>query len=118
LAIVDISWLRRAYPTAFLAIFDPSASERPLFRLECFNAGANMVAHDIDSLLRTFHEAVIPAGTNGGRMTCPYCQLTNLTDREMWFHCPAYHINYPNGAPLSKICPICSKPVRQPMQVI
>lgn len=114
---VDISILRRAYPTAFIAIFDPSASEKPLFRLNSFESGANMIAHDVETLRQTLVEVVIPAGMNGGHYSCPYCQLGNLTEHDMWLHCPAYHINFPNEYPMSNVCPICLKQVNRPLQV-
>ena len=108
--VVDLSWIRRAYPTAFIAVLDPSASENPAWRLNCFNAGANMVAHDISSLVKTITECVLHAGSNGGRLTCPYCQLTNLHEDELWRHVPAYHVNWPAEVPiLNPECPICNK---------
>lgn len=109
--------LRRSYPTSFLAIFDPSASEQPAFRLQCFDAGVNMVAHDVETLRQTLTEVVIPGGTNGGHLSCPYCNLGNLTEHDMWQHCPTYHINFPDEYPMDNICPICHKQVSQPLQV-
>lgn len=88
-----------------------------MHRVHCIQAGANMIAHDSPSLVKTLVEAVIPAGLSGGRYSCPYCQLQNLSEEEMWFHCPAYHINWPNDVRISKICPICSREVNGPMQV-
>jgi hypothetical protein len=116
--IADISWIRKAYPTAFIAVFDPSASEKPNYRASCFDSGANMVAHDVPSLVRTIEEAVIPAGREGGRLTCPYCSLKNLSSKEMWYHCPAYHINWPNEQLVTNNCPICREQLREPLQVL
>lgn len=114
---MDISWVRRAYPTSFIAVFDPSAAENPLFRFQCFEAGANMVAHDAESLAHTLQEAVIPAGNTGGHLSCPYCHLGNLSETELWFHCPAYHVNYPENMVSTNVCPICQKQVKQSLQV-
>jgi 8-oxo-dGTP pyrophosphatase MutT (NUDIX family) len=117
LLLVNVSLLRGTYPTSFIAIFNPSASEQPLYRLEAFEAGVNMVAHDVGTLRQTLTEVVIPAGMSGGHFSCPYCQLKNLSERDMWLHCPTYHINFPNEYPMSNICPICNKQVNRPLQV-
>lgn len=78
-----------------------------------------MVAHDADSILRTVSEAVIPAGRHGGNYMCPYCNLCNLSEKELWYHCPAYHINWPNEVFVTKECPICRQSLNnQPLQVI
>lgn len=105
------------YPSSFLAIYDPSAAQNPKFRLDCFNIGANMVAHDLASLLYTIQVAVLPSGQGGGRLECPYCRQAGFTEQELWYHCPAYHINWPQEVHLTKECPICRKKVNQPMQV-
>lgn len=115
--IVDLSWVRRAYPTCFIAVHDPTAAEKPNMRSSCFEAGANMVAHDVKSLLFTLKQSVVPAGSHGGRLTCPYCSLHNLTETELWYHCPAYHINWPNEVFVTNECPICRDTVNGPLQV-
>lgn len=115
--LADISWVRRAYPTAFITVFDPMAAFRPSTRMQSFEAGANMVAHDVPSIIRTLSEAVLPT-ENRGNITCPYCMMTNLTAREMFFHAPAFHIGWPNYVPVAEECPICRKRLhRRPLQV-
>ena len=114
---VDVSWLRRAYPTSFIVVYDPTAAERPVLRSEIFDAGANMVAHDVMSILFTVKQAVLPAGLHGGSYTCPYCSLHNLTETELYYHCPAYHINWPNDVFVTKECPICREHISGPLQV-
>jgi hypothetical protein len=76
-----------------------------------------MIAHDVDSLIRTISEAVLPAGKHGGRLTCPYCNLTNLTEEELFYHCPAFHINWPNSIFVTNECPICKESLHEPLQV-
>ena len=51
---------------------------------------------------------------------CPYCGLDGLSEREMWFHCPAFHINCPNDEESThrQQCPICREVPRDPMQVL
>eukprot|EP01033_Poteriospumella_lacustris_P000130 gene130-81_t len=103
------------YSTAFIAVFDPDAAEQPVYRLQSFDAGVNMVAHDVETLRQILTEVVIPSGLNG-HFSCPYCNLGNLTEYDMWLHCPAYHINFPNEYPMSNVCPICQKQVNRPLQ--
>lgn len=114
--VVDLFSLRRMYSTAFIAVFDPDAAEQPVYRLQSFDAGVNMVAHDVETLRQILTEVVIPSGLNG-HFSCPYCNLGNLTEYDMWLHCPAYHINFPNEYPMSNVCPICQKQVNRPLQV-
>lgn len=113
----SISWVRRSFPLAFVAIFDPSSSEDPCFRLKCFDAGANMVSHDVQSLLHTLETCVLSIGRSGGRYACPYCPATGLTERDLYYHCPAFHINIMNENIADSFCPICEVRIRSPMQV-
>lgn len=75
-----------------------------------------MIAHDVQSIIRTLTEAVLPL-SGLGHLTCPYCQLPHLTANELFFHAPAYHINWPNDIPVGSSCPICRKSLHQPLQV-
>lgn len=75
-----------------------------------------MVAHDVGSLIHTIEEAVLPAGSTGGNYICPYCSLRNLSEKELWYHCPAYHINAEQV--LMGNCPVCRQRISEPMQVI
>lgn len=117
LLIVTLRWLRRTFPHTFLSVFDPSAAEDPCFRMACFDEGANMVAHDVNSLVSTLDIAVTGAGRSGGRFICPYCRMPNLTERDLYFHCPTFHINCSNNAGSNEQCPICDQQVRGPLQV-
>ena len=82
-----------------------------------------MVAHDISSLLQTLNEAVLFNAESHDTLgsynlyQCPYCQLKGLSEAEMWFHIPAYHINWPNNVPVTDICPICNDYYNKPLQV-
>mmetsp|Transcript_11987 Transcript_11987/g.19804 ORF Transcript_11987/g.19804 Transcript_11987/m.19804 type:complete len:277 (+) Transcript_11987:432-1262(+) len=75
-----------------------------------------MVAHDISSILKALRVAVIPSGLSG-RYSCPYCPFRNMTERDIWYHCPTYHINWPTGNEMSAECPICRERLRTPLQV-
>lgn len=113
----NLNWLRRSFRTTFLAVYDPFSSQDPCFRLHCFDLGVNMVAHDVQSLMNTLNSSVIPAGRSGGNFSCPYCQLGFLSEQDMWFHCPAFHINMPNSQATGEVCPICDKRLYGPLQV-
>eukprot|EP01041_Mallomonas_annulata_P006886 gene6886-13962_t len=104
----------------FIALFRPEAAEQPSLRLSMFEAGVNMVAHDIQSLTDTLQRAVIPSALTStsrkGNMCCPYCGLSGLTEDDLWNHFPAFHINWPNiDEPIE--CPICHHMVNDPLQV-
>lgn len=119
----DISWIRRAYPTSFISIFDPTAIDRPHMRLAAFDAGANQVAYDILSVRQVITQSVLPSPINSSfpskqRYTCPLCRLENLTEDDLWRHLPAYHINMPNDLQINMSCPVCQKRLkREPLQV-
>mmetsp|Transcript_14580 Transcript_14580/g.21977 ORF Transcript_14580/g.21977 Transcript_14580/m.21977 type:complete len:351 (+) Transcript_14580:100-1152(+) len=112
----DISWARSSFPKAFVAVYNPSAAYNPNVRLMNFDAGANMVAHDIASLVTTLCKAVLYAGSGGGYYECPYCNFHSLTEDELRSHLPAYHINWPHNRGAVR-CPICRETVRKPLQV-
>mmetsp|Transcript_20441 Transcript_20441/g.20561 ORF Transcript_20441/g.20561 Transcript_20441/m.20561 type:complete len:366 (+) Transcript_20441:151-1248(+) len=99
----------------FIALLRPSAAQDPAMRLSLFDAGANMVAHDVDSLIQTMDLAVMNTARRGN-LTCPYCGLNNLNEDELWHHFPAYHINW-SSFTTPYHCPICNEQTRDPLQV-
>lgn len=113
---VDISWVRRSYPKTYIIIFQPNASTNPELRLQYFDAGANMVAHDVSSIINTLTTAVMNVGNNGGFYVCPYCDYHSLTEEEMWYHMPTFHINCKNESKRVQ-CPICQELTHDPLQV-
>jgi hypothetical protein len=116
--VSDVSWIRRAYPTAFISVFSPSSVENPHYRLNAFNAGANQVVYDIETLMTTITEDVV-LGPLTGNYHCPYCGIRNMSEDELWIHCPAYHINWPNDVHVTNTCPICQLNLNsEPLQVI
>jgi hypothetical protein len=112
----DISWTRRAFSKAFIAIYDPSAAYNPVARLRYIDAGASMVAHDVSSILKTLTKSVLHVGMSGGNYRCPYCNFYSLTLQELRDHMPVYHINCPRDKG-SIECPICRKDIYKPLQV-
>ena len=112
----DVSWARRAFPKAFIAIYDPSAAYNPELRLRYIDAGASMIAHDVDSIVVTLTKSVLHVGESGGSYTCPYCDFYSLTEKELRDHMPVYHINCPRDKG-SIQCPLCRKTVYKPLQV-
>jgi ADP-ribose pyrophosphatase YjhB (NUDIX family) len=112
----DISWIRRVFKKAFVVVHDPSAIENPQQRLRWFDAGSNMVSHDIESLVSTL-SGVLSSGYNrDGIYTCPYCDFHTLTEDELRAHMPMYHINWPNTRD-GIDCPICRQIIYKPFQV-
>ena len=112
----DVKRIRRAFPTSFIALFRPEASEIPTIRLSMFEAGANMVAHDVNSLIVILQRAVLLNNKRKGNLICPYCGLSGLTEDDLWYHFPAFHINWPNENS-SVQCPICGYRHHEPLQV-
>jgi hypothetical protein len=132
----------RVKASVFIAVVSPRAADDAHFRLACFDAGANMVAHDTASLVKTITECVdfssdsrasegtahVEAGqTAGGRVLrskpttylCPYCKLSGLKYYQLRKHCPAFHINVSNSCEMTTICPLCDTDIGDsvPMQV-
>lgn len=113
----DISWIRRIFKKAFVVIHDPSAVDNPQRRLRWFDAGGNMVSHDLESLVSTI-SGILASGNNSsdGMYTCPYCHFHTLTEDELREHVPLYHINWPDTQGPIK-CPICHDLIYKPFQV-
>ena len=112
----SVQWIREYFPTAFIGVFQPELVNCPETRYKFFKAGANMVSYDTISIIQTITNAVFPTGKGGGTLTCPFCGLTDLTEDELWYHMPAFHINVPNEK-TPKSCPICNKLSKKPIQV-
>lgn len=108
--------IRNTYPTSFVCIYDPGMMNNPFKRLQYFDNGINMVAHDIQSLLKVLNESVLFSGDNNGVYQCPICNLDGLTERELFYHMPTYHINIPNEC-VPQFCPICGPLTSKPLQV-
>jgi hypothetical protein len=111
-----ISKTKEAFPMTFICIYDPSLATNPIRRLHLFDRGANMVAHDIQSLLKVLSESVLFSGECNGSYQCPVCGLEGLSETEFWLHLPAYHINVPNER-MARSCPICQRSTNKPLQV-
>lgn len=100
----------------------PEAATKPFYRLALTDAGCNMIAHDIESILKTLHDAVIftnIANSSSRAYRCPYCHLQNLTELEMWLHIPTFHVNFPSDSRINdERCPICfDENYKRPLQV-
>jgi 8-oxo-dGTP pyrophosphatase MutT (NUDIX family) len=111
----SIRQLRDQFRTCFILYFDPNLSHCPARRLTLFDYGVNMVAYDLSSIHQVLSESVLFAGLNHGCISCPICRLPNLTEEELWYHMPSYHINAPNEK-FSKKCPICGEMASRPLQ--
>jgi 8-oxo-dGTP pyrophosphatase MutT (NUDIX family) len=116
LSELDVRCYRDRYPTSFIVFYDPPSSSDPHKRLNYFDWGVNMVAHDVVSIISILSDVVLPAGRNGGTLSCPDCGMSNLSSYDLWLHLPAFHINTPNETYARK-CPICDKLARKPLIV-
>lgn len=94
----------------FVCVYSHTAASTASVRLACFDAGANMVTADPESLQQALSR-VVQEGTSTGvsTYTCPVpsCRLGGLSEDELWTHLPLYHSNldFPRGTE----CPICRK---------
>jgi 8-oxo-dGTP pyrophosphatase MutT (NUDIX family) len=111
-----ISNARQLYPLAFICVIDQSLIINPFRRLSLFDHGANMVSHDAPSLVCVLSESVMFSGDKNGPYQCPACGLEGLSEIELFYHLPAYHINTPNEG-IPKNCPICGPLLKTPLQV-
>jgi len=69
---------------------------------------------DVSSVQRAI-QLVHLQNSQPGRFTCPYCNLSNLSEDSLWHHCPLYHIQERNDLRIT--CPICGarcEPDRDP----
>eukprot|EP01084_Bolivina_argentea_P317388 550292_1 len=102
---------KKINPKLFICIIDIEASESAVFRTKCFNYGANMVTNDHHSLKQVLN-IIGNKGFNGpGDYICPYCQMNDLTEDELWHHVPLYHVN--DAQPGTIKCPICDEEKRR-----
>jgi ADP-ribose pyrophosphatase YjhB (NUDIX family) len=107
---------RQLHPRAFICLYDPCLVINPSRRLSLFDHGANMAAHDVSSLVCVLSESVMFSGDNNGSYQCPACGLEGLSESELFYHLPAYHINISNEE-IPRNCPICGPLLRTPLQV-
>ena len=93
---------RQQNGTLFIIIFSNNANESAIFREKLFNLQCNMVTKDILSISKVY-EIICNAKNNYllnkdnksiSFYKCPYslCNVKNLTENDLWFHYPLYHI--------------------------
>lgn len=107
--------IREKNTKLFIIIYSINANESAIFRETCFKLSCNMVTIDPISISKVY-DVIATAKynhvqyANDKSMTfyqCPYpqCGVTNLTEDDLWRHCPLYHIGTPNAQRID--CPIC-----------
>ncbi|CEG46388.1 nudix domain containing protein [Plasmopara halstedii] len=115
----------------FLCVFSPQLAEHPMARYQCFQEGASMVTESLDAVRdvlafiascgqengNNYHLRRKSRGRSGGRdgFTCPFCNMNDMNEDQLWRHCPLYHINEKNTDGIN--CPICRETPRGPFQV-
>jgi hypothetical protein len=96
--------LRSKNKTCFIIVFNKSASENPLQRIELFYLDVNMVTCNISSIEFVIKQ-IIKIKKNKGNLICPICEEHSLSEDSLWLHLPLYHINYEQNKKLT--CPTC-----------
>lgn len=107
--------LRRRWPQTFVcaAVAEPSGSAVPCpaaMRHRLFEAGANMVSH-VKAHVEEAKAAVLRARPTqaGGGLRCPVCRCGGLTEDQLWWHLPTFHISCRSATLLRGECPLCGK---------
>jgi len=91
----------------FIVIFSYTASNTPKLRYDCFAAEVNMVTDCLQSLKKVLAQ-INKTLIYPGKLTCPYCNFSSLTEDGLWIHLPLYHVNVSNSIKISS-CPLCLK---------
>lgn len=108
----SLEFLRNNHPHSFIAVFDAIIAKKPSARLSCFNAGVNMVTSECSDLIKVFMLAIWKVGKKMGALSCPLCGMPGLTETELWYHCPTYHINMLEQKLRCPICETSAEPVQ------
>ena len=104
--------VRKTCPQTFTIVHSPQVSRSARGRLDCFRAGARMLAHDaaaveqgLRSVVRQFDAVALP-NQSGRVYSCPECGLAGLSEDALHLHFPLYHsmeMTRPHD------CPICDR---------
>ena len=108
-----LSTVREWCPQVFICVYGNGIECNPHLRYWCYERGASMATAE----LRAIEEVIAMLRTEAcrqGHYTCPFCHKTNLTEDQLWQHCPLYHINEVNT---SRRCPLCNHASKHPFQV-
>ena len=109
----------KKHPCAFIIVAHSRTCNNAAARMEVVWDGANMITElDNVELLQAL-DMVSQLGRDVGPYVCPYCRTKNFTQKDLWIHCPLYHINVPNSIQQHKdnCCPICMNIQPLPMMV-
>ncbi|KAF5837187.1 NUDIX hydrolase domain-like protein [Dunaliella salina] len=94
--------LRQAFPSMFIVLWHPNATEDARMRTKAFAAGANMVSNSWEDWHAAL--ALLAKHKGGGSVRCDWCGLQGLTPSDMWIHQPLYHIYQPSREGKCQIC--------------
>ena len=114
-----ISYARKKHPCAFIIITHSRTCNNATARMEAVRDGANMITELDNADLQQALEMVSQLGKDVGPYVCPYCHTRDFTQKDLWIHCPLYHINVPNSVQRHRdnCCPICMNIQSLPMMV-
>jgi len=114
-----ISYARKKHPCAFIIVAHRRTCNNAAARMEAVKDGANMITELTNVELVQALDMVSQLGRDVGPYVCPYCHAKKFTEKDLWIHCPLYHINVPNSVQKHKdnCCPICMNIQSLPMMV-
>eukprot|EP00618_Florenciella_parvula_P017922 CAMPEP_0119488486 /NCGR_PEP_ID=MMETSP1344-20130328/14251_1 /TAXON_ID=236787 /ORGANISM="Florenciella parvula, Strain CCMP2471" /LENGTH=427 /DNA_ID=CAMNT_0007523443 /DNA_START=59 /DNA_END=1342 /DNA_ORIENTATION=+ len=105
--------VRKTCPQTFTIVHSPQVSRSARGRLDCFRAGARMLAHDdaaveqgLRTIMRQFDAAASVPNPSGRVYSCPECGLAGLSEDALHLHFPLYHSMENTRA---HDCPICDR---------
>jgi len=100
--------LRVRHPACFIVVLVAAPDRHgdyAALRLSCFAHGAQMFSSEAELASVERALQLVQAQMGQGALACPYCPLSNLTEDELWRHCPLYHIQERNDKLIT--CPVC-----------
>jgi phosphatase NudJ len=98
---------KRSLGKAFVIVLSYTAAQDAKTRLDCFDAGANMVTSSMQSTATAL--ARVATVLNGpGAHNCPKCGLSGLSENSLHLHMHFHHACDPN---MRCPCPICGQRV-------
>ena len=102
-----LEFVKKRFPSIYVIVYSYTAQcgDDPTVRLDCFNAGANMVTC-YENALETILTNLKVENNTQGCLICPYCQKRNLSEDTLHLHVERYHTYQPNR---DFPCPICHR---------
>jgi len=101
----------RRMRSTFCIVYNREIVQDCKLRLECYAAGAQMLANEPGAVLQGLRQ-VARQYTDPGRFTCHICGLQGMGENALHLHLPLYHSMQPDSNSRPPFCVVCEKPVR------